>query len=160
MQIHATCCALDAGKGPAGVLLLGPPGSGKSDLALRLIDAGFSLVADDRVEIDGAGPAPVASAPAALAGLIEVRGIGILRLPRPLAHAPVALAISLSPGGAQERLPERMTTALAGHAVPTITLDAAAASAVARVRLALSVIAGGAESRCGALGDAADAAVR
>ncbi len=63
MQIHATCCALDAGKGPAGVLLLGPPGSGKSDLALRLIDAGFSLVADDRVEIDGAGPAPV-TAPA------------------------------------------------------------------------------------------------
>lgn len=155
MQIHATCCALAAGAGPAGVLLLGPPGSGKSDLALRLIEAGFSLVADDRVEIDGAGPAPVASAPPALAGLIEIRGMGIIRLARPLARAPVALAVSLSPAAARERLPEPMTTAMAGHAVPTIPLDPSAASAVARVRLALAVLAGGAQSRCGALGDTA-----
>jgi len=159
MQIHATCCALDTGAGPAGVLLLGPPGSGKSDLALRLIDAGFSLVADDRVEIDGAGPSPVASAPPALAGLIEVRGIGIIRLPRMLARAPVSLAVILSPGGERERLPEPMTTALAGHAVPTIPVDPEAASAVARVRLALAVLAGQARSRCGALGDTAGAVV-
>jgi serine kinase of HPr protein (carbohydrate metabolism regulator) len=155
MQIHATCCAHDAGSGPAGVLLLGPPGSGKSDLALRLIDAGFLLVADDRVDIDGTGPRPRAAAPGALAGLIEVRGIGILRLPRHLPHAPVALAASLSPGADQERLPEPMTTALAGHAVPTIPLDPASASAVARIRLALAVLAGAAQSRCGALGDTA-----
>lgn len=154
MQIHATCCALETEPGrPAGVLLLGPPGSGKSDLALRLIDAGFSLVADDRVEIDAAGALPLASAPAALAGLIELRGIGILGVPRALPRAPVVLVASLTPATAQERLPETMTTALAGHVVPTIPVDAAAPSAVARIRLALAVLAGAATSRCGALGD-------
>src|SRR6516162_9304950 len=73
MQIHASCAARDG----AGVLLLGPPGSGKSDLALRLLDCGFMLVADDRVEVEGG----VARPPPALAGLLEVRGLGILRLP-------------------------------------------------------------------------------
>lgn len=155
MQIHATCCALEGADGASGVLLLGPPGSGKSDLALRLIDAGFVLVADDRVEIDASGPSPVAAAPPALAGLLEVRGIGIVRLGRHLPRAPVALAASLTPAAAQERLPEPMTTTLAGHAVPTIPLDPACAGAVARVRLALAVLAGAAESRCGALGEAA-----
>ncbi len=154
MQIHATCCALEEAGAPAGVLLLGPPGSGKSDLALRLVDAGFSLVADDRVDIDPAGPLPVASAPAALAGLIEVRGIGIIRLARHRARVPLALAVSLSPRAGQDRLPERMTTRLAGHDLPTIPLDAEAPSAVARIRLALAVVAGGAESRAGALGHA------
>jgi HPr kinase/phosphorylase len=66
MQIHATCCARDDARGPVGVLLLGPPGSGKSDLALRLIDAGFTLVADDRVDIAGTAEGAFASAPAAL----------------------------------------------------------------------------------------------
>jgi serine kinase of HPr protein (carbohydrate metabolism regulator) len=154
MQIHATCCALDGPAGPAGVLLLGPPGSGKSDLALRLVDAGFLLVADDRVDIDGSGAAPVASPPAPLAGLIEVRGIGIIRLARHLPRAPLALAATLTHAAGQERLPETMTTALAGHAVPTIPLDPTCPGAVARIRLALAVLAGEAESRCGALGPA------
>ena len=63
MQIHASCAARDG----AGVLLLGPPGSGKSDLVLRLLDRGFTLVADDRVVIEDGH----ASAPAALAGLLQ-----------------------------------------------------------------------------------------
>lgn len=158
MQIHATCCARDDGAGPVGVLLLGPPGSGKSDLALRLIDAGFMLVADDRVDIEGRQDGAYASAPAALAGLIEVRGIGIVRLARTLPRARVALAVALTPRVAQERLPEAATTALAGHVVPTVAVDAEAASAVARVRLALDVVTGRAASRCGAFGDSATAA--
>lgn len=153
MQIHATCCARDDDAGPVGALLLGPPGSGKSDLALRLIDAGFALVADDRVDIEARPDGPVASAPAALAGLIEVRGIGIVRLARTLPCARVALAVTLASRLAQERLPEPATTALAGHAVPTVAVDPEAASAVARVRLALDVVTGRASSRCGALGD-------
>ena len=158
MQIHATCCAYDAAGGPGGVLLLGPPGSGKSDLALRLIDAGFALVADDRVDIEiGAGGA-FASAPAALAGLLEVRGIGIIRLGRGVPRARIALAVTLSPRAEQERLPEPARTALAGHAVPTVPVDPEAPSAVARIRLALDVLEGRAESRCGALGDSAAAA--
>ena len=73
MQIHGSCASRDG----AGVLVLGPAGSGKSDLVLRLLDRGFDLVADDRVEIEHG----MARAPASLAGLIEVRGLGLLRLP-------------------------------------------------------------------------------
>lgn len=158
MQIHATCCARDDAAGPVGVLLLGPPGSGKSDLALRLVDSGFLLVADDRVYIEGRQDGAYASAPAALRGLIEVRGIGIVRLSRTVPHARIALAVALTPRVAQQRLPEPATTALAGHAVPTVAVDAEAASAVARVRLALDVLAGRAASRCGAFGDSTAAA--
>jgi serine kinase of HPr protein (carbohydrate metabolism regulator) len=153
MQIHGTCCADETGPAPRGVLLVGPPGSGKSDLALRLIDAGFALVADDRVDIAEVDGAAVASGPAALAGLIEVRGIGILRIPHVLARVPVVLVAALTPRVLQDRLPDPRTTDLAGLPVPTIGIDAEAASAVARIRLALSVLGGAAASRCGALGD-------
>ena len=123
MQIHASCAARDG----AGVLLLGPPGSGKSDLVLRLMDRGFMLVADDRVDIDNGMARP----PAALAGLLEVRGLGILRLPH-LAEARLALAVEL---GSTCRLPTP-----ARHAaldLPLLTIDAAAASAAPRIALAL-----------------------
>ncbi len=124
MQTHASCAA----RGGAGVLLLGPPGSGKSDLLLRLLDHGFSLVADDRVEIvDG-----VASAPSEIAGLIEVRGLGLVRLPH-TASARLALAVEL--GGVGERLPEPARHPATG--LPLISLDANSPSAPIRVRLAL-----------------------
>ncbi len=152
MQIHATCCARDRADGPAGVLLLGPPGSGKSDLALRLIESGFRLVADDRVDIETTPEGAFASAPAALAGLIEVRGIGILRLGDTVSRARLRLAVTLTPRASQERLPEPAERVLAGHSVPTIMIDPEAASAVARIRLALDVLEGRAASRCGALG--------
>lgn len=109
------------------MLLLGPPGSGKSDLVLRLLDSGFVLVADDRVEItDGvARPAP------ALAGLLEVRGLGILNVPH-AAQARLALAVQLGSG---PRLPEPMRHEALD--LPLVTIDPAAASAPARVGLAL-----------------------
>ena len=97
MHIHASCAARDG----AGVLLLGAPGSGKSELVLRLLDHGFRLVADDRVEVSGG----VARAPAALAGLLEVRGLGIVRLPHE-AQVRLALAVTLDPPeGGWERMP-------------------------------------------------------
>src|SRR5690349_5084103 len=68
---YGTCVAKDG----AGVLLIGPPGSGKSDLALRLLYQGFQLIADDQVAIEDG----IAKPPAALAGLLEVRGLGIVR---------------------------------------------------------------------------------
>ena len=74
-QVHGTCIAIDG----AGVLLRGPSGCGKSDLALRLIDGGAVLVADDRVSLEARAGDLVASAPDALAGLLEVRGVGIER---------------------------------------------------------------------------------
>ncbi len=109
------------------MLLLGPSGSGKSDLLLRLLDRGFTLVADDRVQLDGG----VASAPTSLAGLLEVRGLGIVHLPY-MACAPVALAVELGRG---ERLPEPALHALSGGRL--VHVDPAAASAPMRVSLAL-----------------------
>jgi HPr kinase/phosphorylase len=94
MQVHASCAARDG----AGVLLLGPPGAGKSDMVLRLLDHGFVLVADDRVEIAGNFARPADG----LAGLLEVRGLGILRLPHVSA---VRLQLAVSLGSSQNRLP-------------------------------------------------------
>lgn len=133
MQIHASCAARDG----HGVLLLGPSGSGKSDLLLRLLDHGFVLVADDRVELEGG----VARPAAALAGLLEVRGLGIVRLPHADAAA-VTLAVQLGavqPGavqpGAIPRLPGPARHE--GTGAPLVAVDPAAASAPARVSLAL-----------------------
>ncbi|MGA3401716.1 MAG: HPr kinase/phosphatase C-terminal domain-containing protein [Acetobacteraceae bacterium] len=123
-QVHGSCVSRDGD----GVLLIGPSGSGKSDLALRLLGRGFSLVADDRVDIEDGVAAP----PPALAGLLEVRGLGIVRLPY-AASARLALVAEL--GVAAERLPApgRHT----GLGLPLIRLDPAAASAPERVALAL-----------------------
>jgi HPr kinase/phosphorylase len=111
-----------------GVLLLGSSGCGKSDLALRLLNRGFSLVADDRVDIaDG-----VAAPPPALAGLLEVRGLGIVRMPY-AASARLALVVQLGPVPPRLPVPERH----AGLGLPLVRLDPAAASAPERVALAL-----------------------
>ena len=111
-----------------GVLLIGPSGSGKSDLALRLLSRGFELVADDCVDIEDGIAAP----PPALAGLLEVRGLGIVRLP----YASTArLALVAELGVADERLPAPGHHAGLGLAL--IRLDPTAASAAERVVLAL-----------------------
>ena len=81
--VHATCVAL----GEAGVLLLGASGAGKSDLALRLIDDGARLVADDRVALGVQSGRLVATAPAGLPRALEVRGMGLM----PVAMAPSAV---------------------------------------------------------------------
>jgi HPr kinase/phosphorylase len=129
MQVHGSCAARDG----AGVLLLGPPGVGKSDLVLRLLDRGFVLVADDRVDIADGFARPVAG----LAGLLEVRGLGIVRLPF---IAPVRLALAVVLGGIGARLPEPARYAPAD--VPLLKLDAMAPSAPAVVALALDCAAG------------------
>ena len=90
LTLHASAVAI----GGRGVLLLGPSGAGKSALALALIGRGAALVADDRVTLGRAGDALLARAPDALAGLIEARGVGILRMPA-MPEAPLALAVDL-----------------------------------------------------------------
>lgn len=122
MQIHASCVGRDG----AGVLLLGPSGCGKSDLVLRLLECGFVLVADDRVDIEDG----LARAPAAIAGLLEIRGLGIVRLPY-AEHVTLALAVQLSAEG--DRLPASKTHL----GLPLVTIDPKSASASARVALAL-----------------------
>lgn len=110
------------------MLLLGPSGSGKSDLLLRLLDHGFTLVADDRVEIEEGVARPAER----LAGLLEVRGLGIVRLP----HVPAArlwLAVRL---GTPERLPPRGERH-PSLGLPLVTVDPALPSAPHRVAMAL-----------------------
>lgn len=135
VQLHATCVAV----GGAGVLVSGPSGSGKSDLALRLIDAGAVLVADDRVDVATAGDGLVASAPDAIVGMLEVRGLGIVRRPF-LASVQLALAVDLVQDAASvPRLPESAWTTLLGVRVRSLTLAPFEASAAAKIRLALGL---------------------
>ena len=101
MILHASCVALDG----RGLLILGPSGAGKSGLALRLMAMGARLVADDRTEISQKGDALIARCPPAISGLIEARGVGILRA-EPLAQAAVVLAVDLGRNESQ-RLPQR-----------------------------------------------------
>ncbi len=131
-QIHGTCVAL----GEDGVLLRGPSGAGKSDLALRLIDRGARLVADDRVELRRCDGRLLARAPAPLNGLIEVRGLGIVRLPSAIDVA-IALVVDLVPAAEIERLPEPEFETLLGVARPRLALDPFEVSAPAKIALAL-----------------------
>ena len=101
VQIHATCVDVDG----VGVLLRGPPGSGKSDLALRLISDGALLVADDRAELTADGDRVMVSPPPEIAGLMEVRGLGILRLDH-RDKAPLGLVLDLVPATTVERMSE------------------------------------------------------
>lgn len=136
-QVYGSCAARDG----EAVLVTGEPGSGKSDLVLRLLDRGFQLVADDRVEIaDG-----YASPPPALAGLLEVRGLGILRLPY-LSRARLVLLVQLDREAA--RLPEPRRDQRFG--LPMIGLVPDAASAPQRVALALDCALGRLSQHTGA----------
>ena len=144
LLVHATAVAVLTAVGPRAVLLRGPSGSGKSDLALRLIDAGARLVADDQSELRRQGDAILVRSPSAIAGLIEVRGIGIVRV-ESLAEAPLALIADLlpeAPPGAIERLPPRATERFLGRDLPRIAVAPFEASAAAKVALALRAIAG------------------
>ena len=136
-NIHA-CCALI---GRHGVLIMGESGQGKSDLLLRLMDEGGKLVADDRAELYAAKGRLCARAPKSIAGLIEVRGLGIVAQPF-AKNAVLALAVRL---GEPQRLPEpaffQPPEGLGRtKAVPLIVLDGTAASAPARLRLVLKAV--------------------
>jgi serine kinase of HPr protein (carbohydrate metabolism regulator) len=137
LRVHATCVEV----GGAGVLLRGASGAGKSDLALRLIDDGAALVADDQVELRAAKGALVAAPPAVLAGMIEVRGLGLARLPS-LPQTRVRLVVDLDGVGPIERLPKSASCDYLGVAVPLIRLAAFEASTAAKVRLAVRLATG------------------
>ena len=128
--IHATSVAI----GGRAVLIEGPSGAGKSDLALRLIDRGATLVSDDYTLLSRAGPELLATAPVTIAGQMEVRGLGIVTLPR-VADVPVGLVVQLSQ--AVERMPEAASRTIEGVPVPIVAVDGNTASAPIKVELAL-----------------------
>ena len=130
-SIHATSVALDG----RAVLISGPSGSGKSDLALRLMDRGFKLVSDDQTLVRREGERLIASAPPTIAGKIEVRGIGIIQV-ESVSDVPVALLVELTSD--IQRLPDdRPERPILGLAIPIVSIDAMTASAAPKVALAL-----------------------
>ena len=131
--VHASCVALE-GK---GVLLRGAPGAGKSDLALRLIEGGARLVADDQVALTSGGGRLLAAPPAGIAGLLEVRGIGIVSMDF-VSRCPVDLVVDLVAPDSVARMPEDAHVTLAGCRVRRVALAPFEASAPAKVRLALA----------------------
>ena len=142
--VHGSCVAV----GQVGILLLGPPGSGKSDLVLRLIDQpGFGisceikkawLIADDQVALRREDDQLIASAPRVIAGKLEIRGLGLVAVAQP-GETVLGLAVRLMPFSVIERLPDLLGSLyeVLVKALPLVHVDPAQASAPARVRAAV-----------------------
>ena len=120
------------------MLITGPSGSGKSDLALRLLDRGFRLVSDDQTIVKLDGHRLLASPPPTIAGKLEIRGIGIVEVDN-VDDVPIALMVDLSAD--IERMPEEgRTRPILGVDVPLVSLDAMTASAPSKVAVALDLL--------------------
>lgn len=139
--LHAGLLALRSGDRWRGVLVEGPSGSGKSDLALRALDAGFRLVADDRTVVWTSGGLAFGRAPETLSGLLEVRGVGVVRIPA-LDICRIDLVVA---SGTPERAPDPEVAVLAGTPVPRLRLRLTDASAPHRLREALCRLGAGPE---------------
>jgi serine kinase of HPr protein (carbohydrate metabolism regulator) len=131
---HAGLIAARVGGYWRGVLIEGPSGAGKSSLALRALDHGFRLVADDRVILWVSGGRLYGRAPDVLAGLLEVRGLGVIPTPA----LPLAENALVARCGTPERLPEPRTEQLLGVEVPRVEVDPHHMAAPAGLRRALS----------------------
>ena len=130
-NVHATSVARDG----RAVLIIGPSGAGKSDLALRLIDRGFTLVSDDQTVVSRSGERLVACAPSQIQGKIEIRGLGIVEI-ETASDVPVALIVELK--SEIERIPDdNRKRQILGISLPIVSIDAMTASAPGKVALAL-----------------------
>jgi serine kinase of HPr protein (carbohydrate metabolism regulator) len=129
--VHASSVALEG----RAVLITGPSGSGKSDLTLRLLDRGFTLVSDDQTLVHRDGDRLIATAPPTIAGKLEIRGIGIVEM-ETVSEVPVALLVELT--SEIRRLPDdSRERPVLGVPLPLVSVDALTASAPSKVVLAL-----------------------
>jgi serine kinase of HPr protein (carbohydrate metabolism regulator) len=138
IHLHATCVSLSG----TGILIRGASGSGKSDLALRLIDQGAELVSDDYCEITVEHGRLMAVTPATIAGKLEIRGVGIVKLPH-VEKVAVGLIVDLCKPAEIDRLPKTTNTVIENIALPWIKLDPFTASAAHKVRIAVRTLTGG-----------------
>ncbi len=140
MILHAGLIAARLAGRWRGALITGPSGSGKSDLALRALDAGFRLVADDRVRLFVSAGVLFGRAPGTLEGLIEVRGVAVAR-ESPLPFAPIVISVRCKQTvQAVERLPEPDTERWLGIDVPVIDLWPFEFSAPAKISRAIEYL--------------------
>jgi serine kinase of HPr protein (carbohydrate metabolism regulator) len=130
--LHASAVAAEG----RAVLITGPSGSGKSDLALRLLDRGFTLVSDDQTTVKRDGDRLLASPPPTIAGKLEIRGIGIVEMDN-LTDVPVALIVELTMDEIQRLPDDSRERPILGVSLPIVTIDAMTASAPSKVALAL-----------------------
>lgn len=129
--LHASTVAIDG----RAVLITGPSGSGKSDLTLRMIDRGFTLVSDDQTMVRRDGAVLIATAPATIAGKLEIRGVGIVKMDS-VSNVPVALLVELMSD--IQRLPDdSRERPILGVPLPLVSINAMTASAASKVALAL-----------------------
>ena len=141
LRVHGTCVALPVAGKLAAVLLRGESGAGKSDLALRLIDQGAFLVADDLVEVSEQDGALIASAPQTIRGRMEVRGLGIMAAPS-VESAKLALIVDLVAPEAVERSPVSAFEKIGEINLPKVALAPFEASTPAKIRIALQALSG------------------
>ena len=138
MILHAGCVTRPRGGDSTGVLIMGPSGSGKSDLMLRLVSRGWRLVADDRAHVWASGGRLYARAPDPVAGLIEVRGLDVARLARREVTPVRLLVVCIAPEEPLDRIPERRSERFDGLEVERLEVRALEASAPLKVELALA----------------------
>ena len=130
--LHASTVAMEG----RAVVISGPSGSGKSDLALRLLDRGFTLVSDDQTIVKRDGDHLLASPPPTIAGKLEIRGIGIVDMDH-VSDLPVALIVELTVDEIQRLPDDSRERPILGVSLPIVTIDAMTASAPSKVALAL-----------------------
>lgn len=135
--LHASCVEW----GSDGILICGKSGAGKSDLCLRLIDSGAKLVADDQTEIKNESGRLTAICPASLQGMLEIRGIGIVRKPF-IPKTEIKLKLDLRTDEKIDRMPLPATEVLEGINIPVFTLDPFEASALPKIKTYLKILNG------------------
>jgi HPr kinase/phosphorylase len=122
-----------------GILIRGPSGSGKSDLALRLIDDGAGLVADDQVVIKSVGQELYLSPPESLSGLIEVRGVGVIKIEY-FRDIRLCLIVELDPRNEIQRIPKIKEELIKKILVPVINMYAFESSVLAKIKIILGYL--------------------